>query len=112
MSVSCALTARCGLKHPPSRGDRPEAKEPDLAWRAAGAVALIAGIEVDGRRPRPDASVPGQQLGPVPRGRTPELDRAFGVRQQVGTPGRVLWAPIVGPDRDKPVGVVDQGQRM
>jgi len=34
------------------------------------------------------------------------------VRQQVGAPGRVLWATIVGPDRKKPVRVVDQCQRL
>ena len=45
-------------------------------------------------------------------GRTHELDRAFGVRQQVGTPGRMICAPVVGPDRKEPITVIEQCQRM
>jgi hypothetical protein len=95
-----------------SGGDVPEAKEPDLAWCAACAIALVTGVEVGGPGPCRGAGVAGEQLGSVLRGRSHELNRAFGMGQQVGTPGRMCSATVVGPDRQKPVGIVDQYQRM
>jgi hypothetical protein len=62
-----------------SGGDGPEPKQPDLAWCAAGAIALVTGVEVGSPGPCRGADVAGEQLGSVLRGRSHELDRAFGV---------------------------------
>src|ERR1700730_3398691 len=95
-----------------SGGDWSKAEEPDLAWCAAGAVALVTGIKVGGHGPCRGAGVAAEQFGSVSRGRTLELDYAFGVCQQVDAPGRVWRATIVGHGRKQPVRVVDQYQRL
>jgi len=92
--------------------DRSQAKDSDLARRATGPVALVTRVEVGSRGPCRRAGIAGEQLGSVLRGRSHELDRAFGMREQVGALGRMLRAPVIGPDREQPIGVLDQRQRM
>src|SRR5580693_2386777 len=45
-----------------SGGDGPEPKQPDLAWCAAGAIALVTGVEVGSPGPCRGADVAGEQL--------------------------------------------------